>query len=161
MSHISKQCPSQDLETGCPKLAIGKFWASNFLRGTTIYSDFIIKMYEFIKIRHDILLQYHGNYMEMKRFNYMLENWDWHFKKFFTIFFGSPERCFLRVWVSKKDTQTPCWLRLCCNNSDQYQLLDSIKLLNGVHWFSNTICITNNSNEIYDRLNWSCFVKIS
>ena len=31
---------SQDLETGCPKLAIKFFGASKFLRGTTIYSDF-------------------------------------------------------------------------------------------------------------------------
>ena len=30
-------------------------------------------MYKFIKIRHDILIQCHGNYMEMKKFNYMLE----------------------------------------------------------------------------------------
>ena len=28
--------------------------------------------------------------------------WDWHFKKFLTKKFGSPEGCFLRVWVSKK-----------------------------------------------------------
>ena len=32
-----------------------------------------INMYKFIKIRHDILIQCHGNYMEMKKFNYMLE----------------------------------------------------------------------------------------
>ena len=31
---------SQDLETGCLKLAIENFWASKFLRGTTIHSDF-------------------------------------------------------------------------------------------------------------------------
>ena len=30
-------------------------------------------MYEFIKIRHDFLIHCHGNYMEMKKFNYMLE----------------------------------------------------------------------------------------
>ena len=32
-----------------------------------------INMYKFIKIRHDILIQCHGNYMEIKEFNYMLE----------------------------------------------------------------------------------------
>ena len=30
-------------------------------------------MYKFIKIRHDILTQRHGNYMAMKKFMYMLE----------------------------------------------------------------------------------------
>ena len=30
-------------------------------------------MYEFIKIRYNILIQCHGNYIEMKKFNYMLE----------------------------------------------------------------------------------------
>ena len=30
-------------------------------------------MYRFIKIRHDILIQCHENYMEMKKINYMLE----------------------------------------------------------------------------------------
>ena len=30
-------------------------------------------MYKFIKIRHDIIKQCHGNYKEMKRFNYKLE----------------------------------------------------------------------------------------
>ena len=31
-----------------------------------------INMYKFIKIRHEILIQCHGNYMEMKKLNYML-----------------------------------------------------------------------------------------
>ena len=30
-------------------------------------------MYIFIKIRHDTLKQGHGNYMTMKKFNYMVE----------------------------------------------------------------------------------------
>ena len=30
-------------------------------------------MYKFIKIRHDIIKQRHGNYKEMKKFNYKLE----------------------------------------------------------------------------------------
>ena len=29
-------------------------------------------MYKFIKIRHDIINQGHGNYKEMKKFNYKL-----------------------------------------------------------------------------------------
>ena len=34
----------------------------------------IINMYKFIKIRHDIIKQCHGNYKEMRKFNYKLEN---------------------------------------------------------------------------------------
>ena len=30
-------------------------------------------MYKFIEIRHDIILQCHGSYKEMKKFNYKLE----------------------------------------------------------------------------------------
>ena len=30
-------------------------------------------MYKFIKIRHDIINQCHGNYKEMKKFNFKLE----------------------------------------------------------------------------------------
>ena len=33
----------------------------------------IIKMYKLIKIRLDILMQCHGNHMEMKKLNFMLE----------------------------------------------------------------------------------------
>ena len=32
-----------------------------------------INMYKFIKLRHDIIKQCHGNYKEMKKFNYKLE----------------------------------------------------------------------------------------
>ena len=32
-----------------------------------------MNMYKFIKIRHDIIKQCHGNYKEMKKFNYKLE----------------------------------------------------------------------------------------
>ena len=32
-----------------------------------------MNMYKFIKIRHNIIKQYHGNYKEMKKFNYKLE----------------------------------------------------------------------------------------
>ena len=64
---------SQDLETGCLNLAIVKFWASKFLRGIQYTQISTINMYRFIKIRHDILIQCHGNYMVIRKFNYMLE----------------------------------------------------------------------------------------
>ena len=35
-----QQCLSQDLETGCLKLAVVKFWGVQILRGITIYSYF-------------------------------------------------------------------------------------------------------------------------
>ena len=31
-------------------------------------------MYKFLKIKLDILLKYHGNYIEVEKFNYMLKN---------------------------------------------------------------------------------------
>ena len=61
---------SQDLETGCPILAIVKFVGIQIFRGAQISP---INMYKFIKIRHDILIQCHGNCMEMKNVNYMQE----------------------------------------------------------------------------------------
>ena len=65
---------SQDLETGCPKLAIVKILGVQIFKGDhNILKISSINMYEFIKIRHNILIQYHGNYMEMRKFNYMLE----------------------------------------------------------------------------------------
>ena len=73
MLKVLDQGLSQDLETGCLKLAIVKFWGAKFLRRTTIYSDFNHKHYKFIKIRHDILIQCHGNYMKMKKLKYLFE----------------------------------------------------------------------------------------
>ena len=65
-------------------------------------------MCKFIKIRHDIIKQCHGNCKEMKKFNYKLE---------IEIFRNSSQK----YWVSwgvlfkglgvQKGTQTPCWLR--------------------------------------------------
>ena len=64
-------------------------------------------MFIFIKIRHDILIQGHGNYIMMKKFNYMLE---------IDILINSSQKnlgvlraegCFLRVWVSKKTPRRP------------------------------------------------------
>ena len=57
-------------------------------------------MYIFIKMRHDIPIQSHGNYMMMKKFNYMFEIDI--LRKFPHKKIGCPEGCFLRVWVSKK-----------------------------------------------------------
>ena len=63
-----KQCLSQDLETGCLKLAVVKFL------GAQIFTHIsTINMYKFIKIRHDIIKLCHGKYKEMKKFNYKLE----------------------------------------------------------------------------------------
>ena len=99
---------TQDLETGCLKLAIVKFWASKFSRGNTIYSDFNHK-YEWIYqnkawCTYTISWELRGDEQSQ------LCAWDWHFKKFLTEKFGCPEGCYLRAWVSKK---TPCWLRPC------------------------------------------------
>ena len=66
------QCLSQDLETGCLKLAVVKF-RPNFYGGSQYTHISTINMYKFIKIRHDIIKQCHGNYKEMKKFNYKLE----------------------------------------------------------------------------------------
>ena len=57
MERMRAQGLSQDLETGCPILAIEKFLGVQILT---------INMYTFIKIRHSILILCHGNYMEIK-----------------------------------------------------------------------------------------------
>ena len=69
------QCLSQDLETGCLKLAVVKFLGVQILRGITIYSYFNHKpvFINISKIRHNIIKQCHGNYQELKKFNYKLE----------------------------------------------------------------------------------------
>ena len=67
-------------------------------------------MYKFIKIRHDIIKQCHGNYKEKKKINYKLE---------IGIFRNSTQKYLgvLRVFFKglgvQKGTQTPCWLRPC------------------------------------------------
>ena len=69
-------------------------------------------MYKFIKIRHDIIKQCHGNYKEMKKFNYKLEPEIFRnstLKKLGVLFKG------LGV---QKGTQTPCWLRPCLGQTD-------------------------------------------
>ena len=67
-----RQCLSQDLETVCLKLAVVKFWGVQIFKGDHNILMLIINMYKFIKIRHYIIKQCHGN-KEMKKFNYKLE----------------------------------------------------------------------------------------
>ena len=62
-------------------------------------------MYKFIKIRHDIIKQCHGNYKEMKKINNKLEIEI--FRKFIQKEIGCPEGFFLKVWVSKKAPRHP------------------------------------------------------
>ena len=65
---------SQDLETGCLKLAVVNFWGVHIFLGGSQYTHIsTINMYKFIKIRHDIIKQCQGNYKEMKKINYKLE----------------------------------------------------------------------------------------
>ena len=47
-----------------------------------------MNMYKFIKIKHTIIKQCHGNYEEMKKFNYKLE---------IEIFRNSTQK---KIWVS-------------------------------------------------------------
>ena len=57
-----------------PKIANSKnSGRPNFQGGPQYTQISTINMYKFIKIRHDILKQCHGNYMEMRKFNEMLE----------------------------------------------------------------------------------------
>ena len=62
------QCLSQDLETGCPKLAIVKSLGVQIFKGDHDILRFQTKnMYKFIKIRHDILIHCHVNYMKRNK----------------------------------------------------------------------------------------------
>ena len=73
---ICPQCLSQDLETGCLKLAVVIFLGVQIFKGDhniLIFQVSTTNMYKFIKIRHDIIKQCHGNYKQMKKFNYKLE----------------------------------------------------------------------------------------
>ena len=65
---------SQDLETGCPKLATVKFVGSLILRETTIYSDYNHK--HIFSYRNEGKIHYYnvlGITLSLKSFNYMLE----------------------------------------------------------------------------------------
>ena len=106
------QCLSQDLETGCLKLAVVKFLGVHILGGSQYTHISTINMYKFIKIRLDIIKQCHGNYREMKKLNHSLR-------------LGFLEIPHKNIWVSlgvlfkglgvQKGTQTPCWLGPCCS----------------------------------------------
>ena len=57
-----------------PKIGSCKiFGRPNLLGGSQYTHISIINIHKFIKIRHDIIKQCHGNYKEMKKFNYELE----------------------------------------------------------------------------------------
>ena len=73
LAHTVNQCLCQDLET--VKLAeLCKICGRpNFAGGSQYTHISTINMYKFIKIRHDIIKQCHGNYKEMKEFNNKLE----------------------------------------------------------------------------------------
>ena len=49
-------------------------------------------------MRHTVLIQCHGNYIEMKKINYMLEI---YIIRNSSQKIGGPEGCFLRFWMSK------------------------------------------------------------
>ena len=63
-----------------------------------------MNMYKFIKIGHDIIKQCHGNYKELKKFNYKLEI---EILRDSTLKKMCPEGFFLRVWVSEKAPRRP------------------------------------------------------
>ena len=89
-----------------PKIGSCKiFGRPDFLGGSQYTHISTINMYKFIKIRHDIIKQCHGNYKEMKKFNYKLEIGI--FRNSSQNQIGCPEGFFLRVWVSKKAPRRP------------------------------------------------------
>ena len=89
-----------------PKIGSCKiFGRPNFKGGSQHTHISTINMYRFIKIRHDIIKQCHGNYRELKKFNYKLEIDI--FRNSAQIFFRCPEGFLLRVWVSKKAPRRP------------------------------------------------------
>ena len=68
----------EESETGfrnwVPKFGNCKILGRPNIQGGPQYTQIsTINTYKFIKIRHDIHFQCHGNYMEMKKVNYMLE----------------------------------------------------------------------------------------
>ena len=61
-SYCLTQCLSQDLETGCLKLAVVNFLGVQIYEGSQYTHISTKKLFKFIKIRHDIIRQCHGNY---------------------------------------------------------------------------------------------------
>ena len=81
---------------------------SSSSRETTIYSKFSsTNIYLLIEIKHNILIECHLNYIEMIKFNYMLEN-DifWNSSQFFL---GGQRGDFLGLGCLN-DAQMPWWL---------------------------------------------------
>ena len=57
-----------------PKISSCNIFGRPNFEGGSQYTHFsTINMYTFIKLRHDIIKQCHGNYKEMKKFDYKLE----------------------------------------------------------------------------------------
>ena len=55
-------------------MAILEYWGVQSFKGDHNNTQIsTVNMNEFIKIRHDIITQCHGNYKELKKFNYKLE----------------------------------------------------------------------------------------
>ena len=59
---------SQDLETGCPKLAIVKFWGILFQGRPQSTQITIINMHLLIEIGHNSVIQRHGYYIKLENF---------------------------------------------------------------------------------------------
>ena len=63
-------------QTGCLKLAIEKLLGVQIFEGyhnTLRFQPTCMNLIEFIKMRHDFLIQCHRNNMEMKKIDYVLE----------------------------------------------------------------------------------------
>ena len=102
---------SQDLETGCSKLAIMKFLDINFFQGRPQYIQIsTINIYLLNEIEHNIHMQCQRNYIGVQRFSYMLE----------IDILRNSSLDFLCVLLGvfwgfgcPNDAQRPCWFRLC------------------------------------------------
>ena len=67
---VLNQGLSQRLETGCQKFAIVKFLGFQILKGAhniLRFQPFTSTCIKFIRMRHAILIQCYGNYIEMKK----------------------------------------------------------------------------------------------
>ena len=75
IGHGWEQGLSQDLESGCPKSTIVGFRGCPILQGTSKYTLItIMNMYLLVEIWHYILIQCHGDFVEVEKNQlYMLE----------------------------------------------------------------------------------------
>ena len=65
----------QDLESGCPKLANGKFWGVLFFQERPEYTQTTTSnMYLLIEIQHDALIQCHLNYVQVGKLQLYAQN---------------------------------------------------------------------------------------